>query len=111
MARGKSFSSAILVFNGQLSRLEDPMPVLAAKKVVPVTIVSPDFYGADFQALGSTCQLRYKADSFESAREFYEDVICWVNNFEARYSRYNSSSRSEEHTSELQSPCNLVCRL
>src|SRR2546426_6622361 len=23
----------------------------------------------------------------------------------------NSSGRSEEHTSELQSPCNLVCRL
>src|SRR2546426_2955596 len=26
-------------------------------------------------------------------------------------SRANSSVRSEEHTSELQSPCNLVCRL
>src|SRR3989454_9352836 len=25
--------------------------------------------------------------------------------------RYDSSIRSEEHTSELQSPCNLVCRL
>src|SRR5256885_12801019 len=24
---------------------------------------------------------------------------------------YNPRSRSEEHTSELQSPCNLVCRL
>src|SRR5256885_3812152 len=24
---------------------------------------------------------------------------------------YSISSRSEEHTSELQSPCNLVCRL
>src|ERR1039457_943348 len=96
MAGGKCFSSAILVFDGQLSRSEDPMPVLAAKKVAPVTIVFPGFYGADFQALGSTCQLRYKADSFESAREFYEDVTCWVNNFEARYSRYNSSSLISE---------------
>src|SRR5256885_6774950 len=26
-------------------------------------------------------------------------------------SRRSTSSRSEEHTSELQSPCNLVCRL
>src|SRR5256885_12969332 len=26
-------------------------------------------------------------------------------------SRYDESLRSEEHTSELQSPCNLVCRL
>src|ERR1039457_7641774 len=25
--------------------------------------------------------------------------------------RHHSSTRSEEHTSELQSPCNLVCRL
>src|SRR5256885_11835153 len=25
--------------------------------------------------------------------------------------RYRLGSRSEEHTSELQSPCNLVCRL
>src|SRR5256885_4382336 len=27
------------------------------------------------------------------------------------YSRVFADSRSEEHTSELQSPCNLVCRL
>src|SRR5205807_3796533 len=27
------------------------------------------------------------------------------------FRRYLSFSRSEEHTSELQSPCNLVCRL
>src|SRR5256885_11632811 len=26
-------------------------------------------------------------------------------------SRISSANRSEEHTSELQSPCNLVCRL
>src|SRR5256885_11983348 len=25
--------------------------------------------------------------------------------------RYGTTARSEEHTSELQSPCNLVCRL
>src|SRR2546426_8460938 len=29
----------------------------------------------------------------------------------SRASRTNSGRRSEEHTSELQSPCNLVCRL
>src|SRR5256885_10862801 len=37
------------------------------------------------------------------------------NNFNFRYSTdvpvFSASSRSEEHTSELQSPCNLVCRL
>src|SRR3989454_6548598 len=29
----------------------------------------------------------------------------------ARSARPRAGSRSEEHTSELQSPCNLVCRL
>src|SRR5205807_7903310 len=28
-----------------------------------------------------------------------------------QYERNHSTFRSEEHTSELQSPCNLVCRL
>src|SRR5256885_6347940 len=32
-------------------------------------------------------------------------------NAECDYIPKNVSSRSEEHTSELQSPCNLVCRL
>src|SRR5256885_8257055 len=27
------------------------------------------------------------------------------------FARFSSAGRSEEHTSELQSPCNLVCRL
>src|SRR5256885_16726497 len=29
----------------------------------------------------------------------------------SRLSNFEETSRSEEHTSELQSPCNLVCRL
>src|SRR5256885_1981089 len=41
-----------------------------------------------------------------SSKTFFRTLI-------ARQSYYQSSqpSRSEEHTSELQSPCNLVCRL
>src|SRR5256885_11011872 len=31
--------------------------------------------------------------------------------YSGSHSGGSSSSRSEEHTSELQSPCNLVCRL
>src|SRR2546426_2673119 len=31
--------------------------------------------------------------------------------FMGDYARDSMTSRSEEHTSELQSPCNLVCRL
>src|SRR5256885_3772051 len=41
---------------------------------------------------------------------------CAMTPFSVALSRYggtpsSSSRRSEEHTSELQSPCNLVCRL
>src|SRR5256885_9520246 len=34
-----------------------------------------------------------------------------VQRFHAHNCRARRTSRSEEHTSELQSPCNLVCRL
>src|SRR5256885_5829207 len=34
-----------------------------------------------------------------------------VQNRESQLRQYNLAGRSEEHTSELQSPCNLVCRL
>src|SRR5256885_11579901 len=37
-----------------------------------------------------------------------EDEGAWTSD-ESRFNR--SLTRSEEHTSELQSPCNLVCRL
>src|SRR5256885_5712430 len=38
---------------------------------------------------------------------------CWMNLPAARLDQLGSAGRgrSEEHTSELQSPCNLVCRL
>src|SRR5256885_10449193 len=40
------------------------------------------------------------------ASEIDDDVALWL-----RATNQHASSRSEEHTSELQSPCNLVCRL
>src|SRR2546426_8228538 len=38
-----------------------------------------------------------------------ESSVSWLRNAVLLIKR--SSERSEEHTSELQSPCNLVCRL
>src|SRR2546426_2664122 len=35
----------------------------------------------------------------------------WGLESDGSYTRNPAASRSEEHTSELQSPCNLVCRL
>src|SRR2546426_2034704 len=52
----------------------------------------------------------FRVETFASAEEFLrsaerENTGCLV--LDLRISR----TRSEEHTSELQSPCNLVCRL
>src|SRR5205807_3323266 len=38
-------------------------------------------------------------------------VPCLAGSASSRKGNPRSGSRSEEHTSELQSPCNLVCRL
>src|SRR5256885_3510538 len=40
----------------------------------------------------------------------YQGVV-WENNPRLFYIGMQDQFRSEEHTSELQSPCNLVCRL
>src|SRR5256885_6221944 len=40
---------------------------------------------------------------------FHEEVFLCPRTWSSRSDRF--SRRSEEHTSELQSPCNLVCRL
>src|SRR5205807_3749573 len=44
---------------------------------------------------------------FRSVKEF----LGWADRARTLGVRANADTRSEEHTSELQSPCNLVCRL
>src|SRR5256885_4969947 len=45
----------------------------------------------------------------ERARDGHDPLPAQLRAAAARY--FKSDQRSEEHTSELQSPCNLVCRL
>src|SRR5256885_12512298 len=50
-------------------------------------------------------------DDFDcSAREQAVRLLAWIKCTESS-PRVSRQMRSEEHTSELQSPCNLVCRL
>src|SRR5256885_7250002 len=61
-------------------------------------------HACEKQAACTTCHviLRQGYDSLEPPEEKEEDMLDKAWGLEAR---------SEEHTSELQSPCNLVCRL
>src|SRR5256885_11185627 len=54
---------------------------------------------------------RSLATSRTSIRGNPESATLLTNMAKARTKEYFPNSRSEEHTSELQSPCNLVCRL
>src|SRR3989454_3513940 len=47
------------------------------------------------------------------ARQIFENAIeiADLHRMLLHHGRQGSGERSEEHTSELQSPCNLVCRL
>src|SRR5256885_3183193 len=47
------------------------------------------------------------------ARRIFENAIeiADLHRMLLHHRRHGSGERSEEHTSELQSPCNLVCRL
>src|SRR5256885_3073714 len=49
-------------------------------------------------------------DGFGEGPISYPDFLDWVR-LNHTFSSLSAYRRSEEHTSELQSPCNLVCRL
>src|SRR2546426_8897131 len=52
------------------------------------------------------------AEDAEAARAFFRDVLGFANvDAHGGWLIFALPPRSEEHTSELQSPCNLVCRL
>src|SRR5256885_9813105 len=48
---------------------------------------------------------------FRSAHRYHCAAAGWPKNLPPASKPANGGERSEEHTSELQSPCNLVCRL
>src|SRR2546426_5028870 len=64
----------------------------------------------------SVYMARAQAGDREAYRRLLEDVAPYLRSIASRHFRNSgdiedAATRSEEHTSELQSPCNLVCRL
>src|SRR2546426_3901340 len=64
--------------------------------------------GIDFRVRSSGCEPS-PISAWTTGRSRTEVSVCEVEKLDA--SILLSADRSEEHTSELQSPCNLVCRL
>src|SRR5256885_11712416 len=55
--------------------------------------------------------LRRQAEWIEARRGLERSQVNRANELLVRAQALEQTMRSEEHTSELQSPCNLVCRL
>src|SRR2546426_3634848 len=82
------------------------------KRIMP-TVVASNAFEPSVRALGDA-ELQAKTDEFRKRLEAGEPLdellpeafaVC------REAARRTVGMRSEEHTSELQSPCNLVCRL
>src|SRR5256885_11257220 len=59
-------------------------------------------------SLHDALPISFSANAYKTTSDFTETVLLHDN---IRSLRVGAIYRSEEHTSELQSPCNLVCRL
>src|SRR5256885_9775983 len=68
-------------------------------------------YTTLFRSESLTPALRFSRDSNKSPTIPSAAIVAPTNASSAGRCSSNTQSRSEEHTSELQSPCNLVCRL
>src|SRR5205807_4988546 len=76
--------------------------VVASQARQPRFSVARDFVPGLLHWSTTTASLPYPAKPFFGRRHGLEGRLVF---------RPHSALRSEEHTSELQSPCNLVCRL
>lgn len=50
--------------------------------------VEADFHKLSFQAMSTHCRVHFRSPSAARARDFQQEVIRWVADFEARYSRF-----------------------
>src|SRR5205807_10643240 len=71
----------------------------------------PPTKGTSRRQIGPRSKAATPETSSSSAPAAAEDEVSGVAAFERGPICRNTRDRSEEHTSELQSPCNLVCRL
>ena len=49
---------------------------------------SADLHKLTFHAMGTICRVHFQAKNPEAAHEFQSEVLAWVAQFEAKYSRF-----------------------
>src|SRR5688500_19849379 len=88
---------------------------------LPATTLSP--YTTLFRSRGNDFPVHFHPDERKKAEQVITDsrnfnhpmllleATKWVSERYGSARKSSTDARSEEHTSELQSPCNLVCRL
>src|SRR5256885_5910095 len=67
--------------------------------------------GANFMGLCPFHSEKSPSFSVSPSKQFFHCFGCGKNGNAIGFLMEHAGMRSEEHTSELQSPCNLVCRL
>src|SRR2546426_3836272 len=86
--------------------LHAALPISLAPDVIPTVRLPSSHSSSTSSSLSIRCASAPWARATSTRRfefdEFFEPIT---------RTRSHSPARSEEHTSELQSPCNLVCRL
>src|SRR5256885_10991926 len=87
--------------------LHDALPILAARRQPAVE----PFEGPPAPAVVVRRAEDQPPTRLEHAFELAEDALVRRDVFDHFRADHAVKGRSEEHTSELQSPCNLVCRL
>src|SRR5688500_19448859 len=86
------------------------MPTWRRGLLLPLATLAFAFDGAAAESPGATANVD-DTRLLNAGKEPQNWLIYGGGWSEQHYSPLKSIDRSEEHTSELQSPCNLVCRL
>src|SRR5205807_9379708 len=90
--------------------LHDALPILFVAQAADVLAMAP---GTN---IGSAHPIQATGENLtgDLGAKVLNDAVTRIRNLASMHGRnadWAEDARSEEHTSELQSPCNLVCRL